>query len=161
MALTISGNIKETSLPDVLEGLKAMRTTGTLVVQSGDLKKSVYVDDGKIVFASSSDNADRLGEVMIRAGKLTREDLEAALQISKRLAGFKKFGAILVENKFVSPADLFSGLKLQVKEIITSLLLLDEGTYQFDPKLPPDIIPLQINLQEIVQELIQRMQKEG
>jgi len=161
MALTISGNIKDTSLPDVLEGLKAMRTTGTLVIQAGAMKKSIFVDDGKIVFASSSDHADRLGEVMVRAGKLTRESLEEALLISKRLAGFKKFGAILVENKFVSPGDLFAGLKLQVKEIITSLLLLEEGTYQFEPNLLTDIIPLHINLQEIVQELIQRMQKEG
>ena len=161
MALTISGNIKDTALLDVLEGLKAMRTSGMLVVQSGSMKKSVYVEEGRIVFASSSDSADRLGEVMVKAGKLSRQNLEEAVQISKRLAGFKKFGAILVENKFVSPADLFGGLKLQVKEIITSLLLLEEGTYHFEPNLPPDIIPLQVNLQEIVQELIQRMQKEG
>ncbi len=161
MALTISGNIQETPLPDILDGLKAMKATGALVIQAGSAQKTIYVEDGKIVFAASSDVRDRLGEVLVRTGKLTRENLEQALVISKRTAGFKKLGAILVENGFVKPPDLFSGLKLQVKEIISSIFLLEEGTYRFDPKLPPDIIPLHINIQELIQEIIQWIRQQG
>ncbi len=161
MALTISGNIQETPLPDILEGLKAMKATGALVVQTGSTQKTIYVEDGKIVFAASSDGRDRLGEVLVRAGKLSRENLEKALVISKRTAGFKKLGAILVENGYVKPQDLFAGLKFQVKEIISSIFLLQEGTYSFDPKLPPDIIPLHINMQELIQEIIQWIKNQG
>jgi hypothetical protein len=91
---------------------------------------------------------------------LSRANLETALQISKRIAGFKKLGAILVENGFVTPKDLFAGLKLQVKEIIYSIFILDEGAYHFDKDLPPDIIPLQINMQKLIQEIIERMRKQ-
>lgn len=160
MALTLSGNIQDTPLPDVLEGLRIMKATGTLVVRPGNAQKTLYLDEGKIVFAASTDTRDRLGEVMVKAGKLTRANLETALQISKRTAGFKKLGAILVENGFVSPKDLFAGLKLQVKEIIYSIFILEEGAYQFDKNLPPDIIPLQINMQELIQEIIERMRKQ-
>lgn len=157
MALTISGNIQDTPLPDVLEGLRAMKATGTLVVRAGTVQRSLFLEEGRIVFAASNDTNDRLGEVMVRVGKLTRQNLETALQISKRAAGFKKLGAILVENGFVTPKDLFAGLKLQVKEIIYGIFVLEEGAYRFEPNLPPDIIPLQINIQELIQELIQRM----
>ena len=160
MALTISGNIQETPLPDVLEGLKAMKATGTLVVQAGRTEKSLFIEEGKIIFAASADVNDRLGAVLVRAGKLSQEDLEAALLISKKTAGFKKLGAILVENGYLAPKELFDGLKLQVKEIIYSVFVLETGTYRFDPKLPPDIIPLQINMQELIQELIRRMKKQ-
>lgn len=161
MALTISGNIQETPLPDILEGLKAMKATGALVVQAGSTQKTIFVEDGKIVSAASSDGQDRLGEVLVRAGKLSRENLERALAISKRIAGFKKLGAILVENGYVKPPDLFAGLKIQVKEIISSIFLLEEGTYRFDPKLPSDIIPLHINMQELIQEIIEWIKKQG
>jgi hypothetical protein len=157
MALTISGNIQDTPLPDVLEGLRIMKATGTLVIRPGNAQKSLYLEEGKIIFAASTNVDDRLGEVLVQAGKLSKENLEAALQISKRTAGFKKLGAILVENGFVTPKDLFAGLKLQVKEIIYSIFILDEGSYRFDKNLPPDIIPLQINMQELIQEIIQRM----
>lgn len=152
MALSMSGNIQGTSLTDVLEGLKAMRATGALMIQAGPAPKTLYFENGKIIFAASTDVNDRLGEVMVRAGKLARKNLESALQISKRVAGFKKLGAILVENGFVKPADLFAGLKLQVREIIGSLLVLKEGAYRFEPGLPTDIIPLQIDLQELLRE---------
>lgn len=161
MALTISGNIQDTPLPDILEGLKAMKATGALVVQAKDTEKTIFMEDGKIVFAASTDVRDRLGDVLIKAGKLSKENLEQALIISKRTAGFKKLGAILVENGFVKPADLFAGLKIQVRSIISSLFLLEEGVYRFDPKLPPDIIPLQINMQELLQEIIQWIKNQG
>ncbi len=160
MALTISGNIKENPLPDVLDGLRAMKATGTLVIQWGGSEKSLFLKEGKIVFASSKDISDRLGEVMVRAGKLTRENLNAALQIGKT-AGFKKLGAILVEKQFVTPQDLFGALKLQVKEIIYSVFILEDGTYRFEPVLPPDIIPLQINMQELIREIIDRIKSQA
>jgi hypothetical protein len=135
MALTISGNIQETPLPDILEGLKAMKATGALVVQAGNTQKTIFVEDGKIVSAASSDGQDRLGEVLGQGRQTEQENLEKALAISKRTAGFKNLGAILVENGFVKPRTSFAGLKFQVRISSPSIFLLQEGTYSFDPKL--------------------------
>lgn len=162
MPVPLFGKIEEIPLTVVLEDLRQRKATGTLTIRSaGAVEKAVHIKDGQIVFATSTDGQDRLGEILVSAGKLSRENLESALTMSNRSGGFKKLGAILVENGFVSPKDLFSGLKTQVKGIIYSLFLWDEATYRFEERLPPDIIQLQINITELIREIIERIKQEG
>lgn len=161
MPIQLSGNIQDAPLPNILEQLRQSKATGTLTVRGDNKVKSIYFKAGQIVFAASSDANDRLGEILVRCCKLSRENLEQALLLSKKSAGLKKLGAILAENGFVTPKDLFSGLKIQVKDIIYSLFLWTEGAYQFEEQLPSDIIQLQINIQELIAEIIQRIQQEA
>ncbi len=161
MSLPTSGNIQEFPLPALLEDLQQRKATGALIVRSGGIEKSVYVKNGEIVFASSTDSRDRLGEMMVKAGMLTREQLEEALSQYRKNAGLKKLGAILVEKRFVSPRDLFAGLKAQVKEILLSLFLWDTAEYRLEERLPPDIIQLQFDLPALIAEMIERMKRES
>jgi hypothetical protein len=160
MSIPLSGNIKDTSLPDLLEHLRLTKATGSLSVRKGDVVKTIYTKSGQIVFAASTSADDRLGETLVKCCNLTRENLDHALQIAKKSAGLKKLGAILVENGFLSPRDLFSGLKMQVKDIIYSLFLLGDGAYRFEEGVPAELIQLQINYQELIAEIIQRIKKE-
>ena len=74
--------------------------------------------------------------------------------------GFKKLGAILVENRFLSPKELFAGLKVQVKDIIYSLFLLEEAEYRFDENLPAEVIQLQIDIEELIKEIIKKIKQD-
>jgi hypothetical protein len=160
MALSLSGNLTETILSDVIAVLRQQKVTGTLTCGTGTDEKSLYVKNGHIIFATSKDERDRLGEIMVKNRMITRGQLERALKMHHNSAGFKKIGAIFVENGFVSPKDLFNGLKMQVRAIILSLLLLTEGRYDFKEQMPADVIPLQIDMEELLREVIQQM-KEG
>jgi hypothetical protein len=161
MSITLSGKISFTPLVDVLEQLRQRKATGTLTVSSGGVTKCIFIKSGQIVFATSTSNHDRLGEILVKTGKLTRENLEHANQLFKKNAGLKKLGAILVENRLITSKDLFGGLKAQVKDIIFSLILLDEGDYQFEDTFPSDIIQLQFNFQDLIAEIIQRIKQEA
>lgn len=159
MPLPLSGNIKETSIVELLQDLHGRKASGTLSVRFGDMVKAVHLKEGRIVFATSSDPMDRLGEILVREGKLKREGLEHALRLSERAGGFKKLGAILVESGLVSPKDLFSGLKTQVKEIIYSLFLQQDARFSFEESLPADIIHLQLDMEELIMEIIQKIRQ--
>lgn len=159
MALPPSGNIGKTPLSDILEDLCARKTTGTLTLRRRGIEKSVHIKEGRIIFASSSDPSDRLGDSLVRAGKITKENLDQALRLYQKHAGLKKMGAILVESGIVPPKELFSGLKIQVKDIIYSLFLWTEGEYRFDGRLPSDVIQLHIDIQELIGEIIARIKK--
>jgi hypothetical protein len=160
MPISLSGKISFTPLVDVLEQLRQKKATGTLIVSSDGLKKCIYFKIGQIVFATSNVSHDRLGDVLVKTGKLTRENLEYATQLHKKNLGLKQLGAILVENGLISSKDLFGGLKAQVKEIIFSLFLLDAADYQFEERFPTNIIQLQINFQDLIAEIIQRIKQE-
>ncbi len=159
MALAFSGNFSKTPLTDVISVLRQQKATGTLRCSVGTVDKCLYVQGGQIIFATSKDERDRLGEVMVREGKITRAQLTRSLELHQKSAGIKKIGAIFVENGYVSPKDLFNGLKVQVRTIISSLFLLHDGDYQFDEQLPPDIIPLPMNMEELLREVIEHIKK--
>ncbi len=161
MSYPHSGKIQDTPLPDVLEYLRQSKATGTLTVRNNDITKCIYIKSGQIVFATSTGLHDRLGEILVKSGKVTRENLDQALLIYQKGAGIKKLGAILVENGFVNPKDLFNGLKIQVKDIIFSLFLWTEGEYRYEDRLPSDMIQLPINFQELISEIIQRIKQEA
>lgn len=161
MSIAISGKITFTPLVEVLELLRQKKATGILTITSGSLTKSIYFKGGQIVFSASNSSRDRLGEILVRTGKLTRKNLDYATRLHKKDMGLKKLGAILVENRLLTSKDLFGGLKAQVKDIIYSLFLLEEGDYQFEERFPADIIQLQIDFQDLIIEIIQRIKQEA
>jgi hypothetical protein len=161
MSIPLSGTIRSKPLSAILEDLRRRTATGALTLRAGDVAKTIYVKDGQIIFATSSETHDRLGEVLVKSGKITRDNLEQALRVYKKSAGLKKIGAILVEKGFLPPKELFSGLKIQVKEIILSLFLWRSGEYRFEERLPPDIIQLHIDFEELISEIIERIKLEA
>ncbi len=161
MALPLSGNFSETPFSDILTVLRLQKATGTLVCKDDGSEKAVYVKDGQIIFATSNDERERLGEILVKMGHLTRDQLEEGLRLHLKNPGMKKIGAVLVECGFVSAKDLFNGLKFQVRLTIQRLLMLQDGVYQFEEHLPPGIIPLQIDMEELLRDVIQQMKQQN
>jgi len=161
MANSLSGKIQEKPLSDILEDLRQRRATGTLSVKRGSITKCVCLRSGQIVFATSTDARDRLSEILVKTGKLTQESMNHALELYEKSRGLKKLGAVLVENGLVAPKDMFGGLKIQVKDIIYSIFLWHDGEYEFEERLPADIIQLQINFQELISEIIERIKNDA
>ena len=161
MPLPRTGNIKYITLPVIFEELLAERATGTLTFRREPVEKSVFIKDGQVIFSKSNDVNDRLGEILVKLGKLKRETLDTALTLHRKHLGLKKMGAVLVENGMVTPKDLFTALKSQVNEIIASHFRWDQAEYTFIEQLPPDVIPLQINIQGLVADIIKRARKKA
>ena len=70
----LKGQISELPVPDILQHLRASASTGILTLVAGGARKALYVKDGRVVFASSNLPNDRLGEILLREGKITVEE---------------------------------------------------------------------------------------
>ncbi|HDH00210.1 MAG TPA: DUF4388 domain-containing protein, partial [Nitrospirae bacterium] len=133
---------------------KKKKRSGTLTLQKGEAKKSIFIRDGTAVFASSSLEEERLGNMLIRKGKITREKSDKAAKLSKRLG--KRHGAVLVGLGYLKPNELFDELKLQVREIILSLFLWEDCEYIFRETPPPEeIIALSMSMDALITEGLQ------
>ncbi|HWX24951.1 MAG TPA: DUF4388 domain-containing protein, partial [Vicinamibacteria bacterium] len=131
----LKGLLSQLPLPDILQHLRLSRSTGILSVVSGGARKALYVKEGRVVFASSNLPNDRLGEILIREGKITVEEYDASIRaISKG----KRQGKVLVEMGALSPKDLWEGVQFQVREIVYSLFQWDEGTFHFEESTLPE-----------------------
>jgi hypothetical protein len=155
--LPTTGDIKDQDLAQILMQLQEQKASGSLIVRNDEAVKSIHLKDGNIVYASSNLPGDRLGEILFRLGKITPEQFKRSVDLLKETG--KQQGAILVEEGYITAKELFEGLKYQVKEIIYSLFLWEEGQYQFiQEDLPKHAISLQLDMVDLISEVIKRIQ---
>lgn len=156
MDIPQKGSLKEQSFSYILTHLQRERATGTIIIKGASFVKKIYIKKGDVIYASSNLDDERLGEMLIKAGMITKEQYDISVDILKRTG--KKQGAILVELGILTPKQLFEGLKFQVREIIYSVFSLRDGEYEFiEGELPDDkIIGLRLNINDLIQEGMNR-----
>jgi hypothetical protein len=102
--------------------------TGRLALERDDGQKAIYFDSGLPVCASSTFTHDRLGDLLFREGKLTRE-LHALTRELAAESG-RRMGALLVEEGLLKSHELYPMLRRHVEEIIYSCFAWASGSYR-------------------------------
>ena len=74
----MQGNLTQNQLPDVIQSLGRERESGVLQLSRDNVSKRIYFGRGSMVFARSTVHSDRLGEMLVRKGALTRSNLALA-----------------------------------------------------------------------------------
>src|SRR5215469_8525389 len=135
--MAIRGSLREASLPDVLQLLAMGKKTGCLSVTHRDNFGYVYFDRGRIAFASIVNRRDRLGDLLIQAGLLTRENLDAALEVQGEQPE-RRLGEILIGLGYVTREALHDQVRTQIEEAVYFLFTWSHGTFSFEPDVRPD-----------------------
>jgi len=153
----LKGGLGENSLPKLLIYLSEIKGTGTLRLVNGRIEKKLFIKNGGIVFASSNYEGDRLGELMLKAGKINVQQFEAASKVVVEQG--KRMGGVMVELGFIKPKDLFWGVKYQVQEICCSLFTWTEGEYEFlQGDLPStEVITLHMSTANLILQGVKRI----
>jgi hypothetical protein len=153
--LAFSADVGSFSLADILNLLHSSNKSGFLHFEDGDHEKSIYLHRGEVVFASSNQTLDRLGNCLLRAGEITSEQFEEA-RSAYRPPGH--FGKILVERGFLSPRELWNGVKMQIEEIVRSLFSYDAGNVLFwEGEVRPDnVVRLSLPTRRLIAEGLRR-----
>ena len=69
MNVDLEGTIHPTSLPSLLYSVCASRETGQILLRrDAGPEKNVYLKDGGIIFATSNNRDERLGQMLLRKG---------------------------------------------------------------------------------------------
>jgi hypothetical protein len=142
----LKGQLAQLPIPDILQHLRMSGSTGILTLVSGGARKALYVKDGRVVFASSNLPNDRLGELLIREGKITVEEYEASI---RSLSKGKRQGRVLVEMGALSPKDLWESVQAQVKEIVYSVFQWDDGQFHFEESALPEKERITVDLDSV------------
>lgn len=148
---------KDTSLSNILIQLNRQQATGTLQTTTPNFTKKIFLVKGDAIFAASTYEDDRLGEMLLKAGEITIEQYEESVKVLKKTK--KRQGAILVELGHLTPKNLFWGVKYQVREIIYSLFNLEDGKCEFIAgNVPEDeVITLKMSMGNLIYEGVKRI----
>jgi len=149
--LVLIADVRAFALADLLHLVHIQAKSGFLYFEHADCTKTVYLHAGEVVFASSNQRVDRLGECLVRSGAITADQQEQANAAYRPPATFGRF---LVKLGFLSPRDLWDGVKGQVEEIVRSLFAFDMGTVLFwEGEVRPDnVVRLALPTQRLIDE---------
>jgi len=122
----------------LLNRIYSRRMTGKLQLVFGRVEKALFFDGGQLVFATSSDRQDGLGEVMLRAGALTQSQFEEA---STLVETGQRFGSAIAEMGVYGVEEIVNWVHRQVIQVIASVLDYPAGRYFFFSSLEKNVVP--------------------
>lgn len=134
--MAVEGSLSELGMADLCQLLSMGRKTGCLTLSRTSNLGYVFLDQGRVVHATVLNRPDRLGELLVRNGLVTRDDLRAASKEQGQRPR-ERIGRILVEQGSLSEEDLQRFVALQVEEAVYHLFTWDEGTFHFEPDRTP------------------------
>jgi hypothetical protein len=131
--MALQGSIKDFGLPDIFQLIGLQRKTGILTLKHEQESVTVTFENGMVVNAETSAKRieDRIGNLLVKQGKLSDEKLEEVLQ--KQKDTLQRLGHILVANSYISQKDLQSALQVQVSQNVFKLFRWKAGDYHFEP----------------------------
>jgi tetratricopeptide (TPR) repeat protein len=149
--------IRNYSLPKILVFLNRQSATGTVDVVAQGITRKIYIQDGNVIFATSTFEDERLGEILLKAGKISVQQYDESVEMLKRTG--RRQGTMLVELGYLTPKDLFQGVKYQVKEIVENLFQLQDGMYEFiEGKIPSaEVITLNMSMANLIYEGVKKI----
>jgi Domain of unknown function (DUF4388) len=149
--LVLSAEVRAFALADLLQLIHAQVKSGFLRFEHSACTKTVYLHAGEVVFATSNQRVDRLGEYLVRTGAISQEQQDEAGRAYRPPAPFGRF---LVKLGFLSPRDLWFGVKGQVEEIVRSLFAFELGSVLFwEGEVRPDnVVRLALPTERLIAE---------
>ena len=135
--MAIKGSLKEASLPDVLQLLAMGKKTGCLAVTHRNNFGYVYFDAGRICYASIVNRRDRIGDLFVKGGAITKTQLEAAIAAQAAHTD-KRLGELLIAQGAITREQLHDRIRLQIEEAVYYLFTWTSGTFNFEAGVRPE-----------------------
>ena len=116
------------TLCDILALIAQTGWRGELVVLDGDDTRSIFFDQGNVVGAATSVDAERLGAVLYRFGVISQEQRD---QILATVQNGKRFGEAAIELGVLKQDQIYSYIAHQIAEIVFATMTVGDGTFFF------------------------------
>jgi hypothetical protein len=131
--MALAGTLKDFSLADIFQLIALQKKTGYLTLRSESDVVTVTFMEGSVVGAESLNKRleDRLGHVLVKTGRISREELAKALEIQRET--LQRLGYILISESFVDAQSLRTALNIQMQQTIFRLFRWKSGDYNFEP----------------------------
>lgn len=152
------GEVRD-NLAQLFAAFYTAKETGELGLQRGQVKKIVYFEQGMPVFALSNLVSDRLGQFLVRAGKIDELSLKKAA--AEAATSQRRTGDVLIEMGLLTETERLYYVGQQIKSILYSLFAWEEGVFQlsFQARARREAIKLDIHPANLVMRAVRKLYK--
>ena len=155
----LQGDLSSFRLPEVLTFLSTARKGGTLTVAKDDREAYLFFDQGTLVYAGSNQEEFRLGAILLRKKRITREERDRIDSLMQRDGG--QFGKVAVQEGAITETQLRDYLKVQVSEIVYDCFVWHGGRFSFveEASLPSHAVTISVDLANLIMEGARRIEE--
>jgi septum formation topological specificity factor MinE len=144
----------------VFQMLHLAQATGRLRIKRPDNAASIYFDRGNVRFAEIATRSVKLGEYLVKAGYLSKEQVE---QLLSRKPARVRLGRVLVRENILNESALKKALEEQIMEVVFEVVTWNKGTFTFEKDRKPKSQDIFINvpLDRLMLEGLKRFDESG
>lgn len=162
--MSISGNLSDIAVVDLLQFVHMSQRSGTLIIESAKGTARISFQRGRIASAWAPSSISVVTH-LIERGVLTERDVQHAESLRQISAPFPSLGQALLDAKLVTMPDLRAAVATKIEQTIFDLISWRNGTFeliadeiQVDEELtfaPGEVLPdLDIDTQGILLEAV-------
>ncbi len=107
----------------------ATSLTGSLEIASDGVVRCVVFEQGRVIFASSSSPVDRLGQLLVREGKVTSAQLRQALAVVGESG--RRTGEVLVDLGHLKRRELAPMVRRHLEDIVYATFATTRGAFRW------------------------------
>ena len=157
--MLLQGNLKEFSLPNVLQLVKMSAKTGALSITRQGESGKIFFRAGQVYFATADPGTMPLGERLVKSGHLTSKQLKAALAEQKKKAARGRIGAILLEHGYIDRPTLEQSVRDQIEDVTFNFFSWIDGDFAFDADetVTDEDILVEMNVESVIMEGCRRI----
>ena len=130
--MSLRGALSTMSAEDVLEWVGRRKLSAPITFERRGLVRSLVVEDGAIVWASSNRRDEQLGVILVRSGLVAERALADALEA--RAETGVPLGKVLLMSGLMTEADLVDILATKIRETVTDVITWHDGSFDVVPR---------------------------
>lgn len=157
MKILLQGELEFMVLPDLLQWVDSSRKSCCIDTNVRDGERKFYFSNGKLIYASSMKQGERLAEFLVSSGCLSHEKAVQALEKSRIMN--KNFTTYLVEDAgLFSIEELTEKVSRLVEDILTRIISHKSGTFAVTDSIPESILkgPIRLDTTYLIFETLRK-----
>jgi hypothetical protein len=132
-----AGDLVELSAPRLLAMAWKAKLTGRVDFQ-GEVARSIWFDEGRVVGASSADPSERVEEVALRLGLITRDQHRQIAQAAANLPS-RRAALLLLERGFLKATELTGLVRRRTEEVVFGVFADENARFRWlGVEVPPE-----------------------
>jgi len=130
--MSVRGALSTMPAEDVLEWVARRKLSAPITFERRGIVRSLVVEDGAIVLASSNRRDEQLGVILVRSGVVPERALADSLET--RAETGVPLGKVLLMSGLITESDLIEILATKIRETVTDVVTWTDGTFDLIPK---------------------------
>ncbi|MDX2087756.1 MAG: DUF4388 domain-containing protein [Kofleriaceae bacterium] len=142
--MSVRGALSTMPAEDVLDWAVKRGLSGPITFERRGVVRSVIVDGGAIILASSNRREEQLGVILVRSGLVPDRALADALET--RAETGVPLGKVLLMSGLIKEDELSGILATKIRETVTDVVTWTDGTFDIIPRMAPAAIGVAAHL---------------